>query len=193
MKRTFVIDVDRCIGCRSCEIACKMENGVALGSYRCRVLTIGPTGEYPNTELHFLPLMCQQCENPYCLRVCPTGATYKRQEDGAVLIDQSICIGCGSCKNACPYGVLALNKELRVMDKCDQCQHLQEIGEQPACMKNCAGKAIYFRDLDEEEEKTSDPAVEEEDPKMHVLMDEGNRPTVRFVIRKNKWIDKLPE
>lgn len=191
MKRTFVIDLDRCIGCMSCEIACKMENNVSLGTYRCKVNTVGPNGKYPDVELYFLPLMCQQCEDPPCLRVCPTGATYKRLRDGVVLIEQDICIGCGSCKNACPYGVLSLNKELRVMDKCMQCQHLTDLGQKPACVKNCPGKAIYFGDLDDPEDEASKVLSKTKSEDIHTLADSGAHPSVRYILRKNKWIEDM--
>jgi Fe-S-cluster-containing dehydrogenase component len=188
MKHAFVIDLDRCIGCMSCEIACKMENKVSLGTYRCKVHTIGPNGEYPDVELYFLPLMCQQCEDPPCLRVCPTGATYKRSEDGAVLIDQDICIGCGSCEKACPYGALSLNKEKRVMDKCMQCQHLLKKGQKPACVKNCPGKAICFGDVDDPNEEVSKLLTKTEKEDIYMLADIGARPAVRYILRRDKWI-----
>ena len=68
-KMTFVVEVDRCIGCKGCQVACKMENQVALGSDRTSVKTIGPTGEYPDIQMYFLPVMCQQCENPTCVEM----------------------------------------------------------------------------------------------------------------------------
>ena len=98
---TFVVDLDRCIGCKGCQVACKLENTVALGEGRNKVCTIGPNGIYPDLQMYFLPVMCQQCENPSCVQVCPTGACYK-DEDGVIQVDQSLCMGCGSCKRACP-------------------------------------------------------------------------------------------
>ena len=99
----FVVELDRCIGCKGCQVACKMENGTPLGSDRIKVRKVGPTGTYPNLEMYFLPTMCQQCEEPVCARVCPTGAIYKNESDGVVKIDREKCIGCHSCNNACPY------------------------------------------------------------------------------------------
>ena len=128
-KITFVIDLDRCIGCRACQISCKQENGVALGACRNEVKQIGPIGTYPDMQMYFLPAMCQHCENPTCAEVCPTGACYKDPTDGVVRIDRSVCIGCRTCEGACPYKVNTFNAELRVMDKCNICEQLRKEGE----------------------------------------------------------------
>ena len=108
-KTTFVIDLDRCIGCHGCQISCKMENGVGLGACRNEVKDIGPTGTYPDIQLYFLPAMCQHCDNPSCVAVCPTGACHLEPEDGVVRIDRDVCIGCRSCESACPYQVNTFN------------------------------------------------------------------------------------
>ena len=81
----IVVDLDRCIGCHGCEIACKNENNIALGEYWNKVVERGPFGEYPDLEMYFLPTMCQQCQDAPCVNVCPTGASY-RDADGMVLV-----------------------------------------------------------------------------------------------------------
>ena len=93
MKRCLVIDLNRCTGCDSCVVACKHENGIGLGEYWTRVATVGPTGKNPDIEMYWLPSQCQQCENPQCVRVCPTQTTFKRP-DGIVMMDYHRCIGC---------------------------------------------------------------------------------------------------
>ena len=129
----IVVEADRCIGCKGgCQVACKTENEVALGTSRSTLYTMGPTGSYPDLNMYFLPVMCQQCENPSCVEVCPTGACYKNDEDGVIYIDRDICIGCQSCKRACPFHANNFNKELRVMDKCNVCAQRREAGEIPA-------------------------------------------------------------
>jgi molybdopterin-containing oxidoreductase family iron-sulfur binding subunit len=111
----MIIDLDRCIGCHTCAVACKVENDTPMGIWWNRVLTVGgpsmdsPDGEYPNLTMHFLPFACQHCDNPPCVKVCPTGATYKRADDGAVVVDYERCIGCRYCMAACPYGVRTFN------------------------------------------------------------------------------------
>ena len=86
----IVVDLDRCIGCHGCEIACKNENNIALGEYWNKVVERGPFGEYPDLEMYFLPTMCQQCQDAPCVNVCPTGASY-RDADGMVLVDKEKC------------------------------------------------------------------------------------------------------
>ena len=100
-QKTLVIDLDRCIGCHACEVACKVENNVPMGVYYNKVLTIGPVGKYPDIYQYFLPTVCQNCKDAPCVKVCPTGASYKT-EDGQVLVDKEKCIGCKMCTKVCP-------------------------------------------------------------------------------------------
>ena len=129
----IVVDLDRCIGCHGCEIACKNENNIALGEYWNKVVERGPFGEYPDLEMYFLPTMCQQCQDAPCVNVCPTGASY-RDADGMVLVDKEKCIGCKYCMMACPYGVRSWNAAESVVEKCTLCAHLSKNGELPMCV-----------------------------------------------------------
>ena len=101
-KWMMVIDLRKCIGCHACTIACKMENLLPPGVVYRPVIE-GEVGEYPNVTRHWLPRPCMQCEDPPCVPVCPVGATWKR-DDGIVVIDYNLCIGCRYCIAACPYG-----------------------------------------------------------------------------------------
>jgi len=110
----LVIDLGRCIGCWTCAVACKSESDQPLGIWWNKILGGSPdldsaVGDYPNVTHTYLPLSCQHCDNPPCLKVCPVAATYKRKSDGLVLIDFSVCIGCRYCMTACPYGVRNFN------------------------------------------------------------------------------------
>ncbi|MBR3259116.1 MAG: 4Fe-4S dicluster domain-containing protein, partial [Eggerthellaceae bacterium] len=118
MHYAILTDLNRCVGCLSCAVACKAANQVPIGNYWEKVLRIGPNpkkpGEQcPNTEMYFLPVSCQHCSNPECVKVCPTQASYIAS-DGTVQIDKSKCIGCQFCVMACPYGVRYLNEEEKV-------------------------------------------------------------------------------
>lgn len=192
-QNVLVIDIDRCIGCMGCRVACKMENEVALGSSRNTVLTIGPTGTYPDVEMYFLPVMCQQCADPACVKVCPTGACYKRSEDGVVVIDQEKCIGCKSCEKACPYELNTFNKEMRVMDKCDLCTDLTKAGGKPACVKNCSGRARIFGDINDPSSDVSIALKEAGSENVYSLRDFDNHPSVRYILRNDKWVDVIPQ
>lgn len=189
----IVVEVDRCIGCKGgCQIACKTANDISLGRSRSTLYTMGPTGTFPDLEMYFLPVMCQQCENPACTKVCPTGACYKNDEDGVIYIDQDVCIGCRGCMNACPFHCNNYNPEMRVMDKCNLCLERRENNEQPACVRNCAGGALHYGDISDPESEVS-KLLEENAGYVYTLRDtSGNKPSGRFILKNAKWIDMLP-
>ena len=114
MRYGMVIDLDKCIGCQTCAVVCKMHNSQPPGTWWNRAFTQGATyhqtaiGSDGSYKIEYLPLSCQMCDNPACERVCPTGATYTN-EDGVVLVDYNRCIGCRTCMAACPYGVRQFN------------------------------------------------------------------------------------
>lgn len=103
----MVIDLDRCMGCRACMEACKVENNTPTAILWMYVFRF-EEGTYPNARVWFLPRPCMHCDNPPCAKVCPVGARYKR-EDGLVATDWERCIGCRYCEVACPYGVNYFN------------------------------------------------------------------------------------
>ena len=135
----LVIDVRRCIGCQACSVACKAEFDVPLGATRSWV-------EYveKGAGRSFLPRLCNHCSRPICVDVCPTGATYKRAEDGIVVVDTGICIGCKYCIQACPYDARFFNPVTGTADKCDFCIHRLTQGLVPACVETCVGRARIF-------------------------------------------------
>ncbi|MCL4552062.1 MAG: 4Fe-4S dicluster domain-containing protein [Candidatus Marsarchaeota archaeon] len=103
----MVIDLRRCVGCQTCTVACKIEHFVPPGLFFSRVNDY-EVGEYPNVARRFLPLGCMHCEHPPCVDVCPTGAS-SRREDGIVVCDRNVCVGCRYCMVACPYGARQYN------------------------------------------------------------------------------------
>ncbi len=106
-KYAMVVDLDRCQGCRACMEACKIENNTVESVFWMYVFRF-EQGEFPDTEISFLPRPCQHCDNAPCVKVCPVGARFKR-DDGLVLTDFDRCIGCRYCELACPYGVNYFN------------------------------------------------------------------------------------
>jgi Fe-S-cluster-containing dehydrogenase component/formate-dependent nitrite reductase membrane component NrfD len=147
MRYGFVIDQTRCIGCHACTVACKEENGVALGAFRTWVKYV-ERGEYPHTRRHFAVLRCNHCDNAPCVTICPTVALYRRP-DGIVDFDGRRCIGCKSCMQACPYDALYIDPETHTAAKCHFCAHRIERGLEPACVIVCPERAILAGDLDD--------------------------------------------
>jgi len=152
----MLIDTRRCIGCHSCTVACKAEYDVPLGSSRSWVAYV-EKGDYPNVSRNFLPQLCNHCSTPYCVPVCPTvpRATYKREEDGIVVVDSDLCIGCKNCVQACPYEARFMNPVTGVADKCDFCVHRVSQGLTPACVETCIGGARIFGDLNDPDSEIS--------------------------------------
>jgi len=141
----FLIDLRKCIGCQTCEVTCKMENDVHLGVWRSWVKQV-EKGEYPHASRGFLPLLCNNCENPICVTVCPVNANRKRP-DGIVTFDPHRCVGCRYCMAACPYEVRYIHPTKRIVEKCNWCHHRVDAGLQPACVENCPTGARVFGDL----------------------------------------------
>jgi Fe-S-cluster-containing dehydrogenase component/formate-dependent nitrite reductase membrane component NrfD len=147
----FLIDQSKCIGCHACSTACKSENQVPLGVYRTWVKYV-ETGSYPDVRRRFQVTRCNHCANPPCVRICPVTAMYQRA-DGIVEFDPSICIGCKSCMQACPYDSIYLDPETNTAAKCTFCAHRLDVGLEPACVVVCPEHAILAGDL-------NDPASE---------------------------------
>ena len=148
-KYGFVIDPKRCIDCRACLVACRAENNVPLNQTRIWVYDQGVQGSFPNLSQQFVPYNCMHCDEPPCVEACPSQATYKRKEDGIVVIDQEACIGCGLCLPACPYHVRYLNPDTGKADKCNACFQRTAQCEAPACVTTCVGGSRLFGDLND--------------------------------------------
>lgn len=142
-------DLKNCIGCFSCEVACKSSKRLSAGPRICRVLTVGPrsVGGLPRTASIFMP--CFHCENPWCVAACPTGAMQRRPEDGVVFVDSDLCVGCKTCMSACPWGAPQWNSETGKVVKCDYCKDRLDEGLNPACVTVCTTHCLYFGEANE--------------------------------------------
>lgn len=190
MKRNaLVVNIDRCIGCYSCEVACKLENDVALGERWSKVVQVEPFGEFPHVKSYWIPTHCQQCADAPCVNVCPTGASYRDPETNIVLVDKEKCIGCKYCMMACPYGVRSWNEAEMVVEKCTLCNHLTVNGEDPACVKNCCGQARAYGDLDDPESPAFLVVAAADPASVHTLPNAGNDPQTVYILseKHGEW------
>jgi Fe-S-cluster-containing dehydrogenase component len=147
-KKRFAMAVDtkKCVGCAACVIACKTENGVPLGHFRDWVEE-ELTGEYPRLFMEIRSQRCNQCSEPACVGVCPTGASFV-SEGGIVLVDKRMCIGCKACMAACPYDARYIHPEGYV-DKCTFCTHRVKKSLLPACVGTCPTSSLIFGDTND--------------------------------------------
>jgi Fe-S-cluster-containing dehydrogenase component len=171
----LVIDLDTCVGCHACAVHCKEWNsgGVAapltdfdpygpepLGVWFNRVHTFEAGEGAAGRTVHF-PRSCLHCADAACVTVCPTGASYKRAEDGIVLVDEDLCIGCKLCSWACPYGAREFDEDAGVMKKCTLCidriynEALEPADRVPACVATCPASARHFGDLADPQSRVS--------------------------------------
>lgn len=175
----MLIDVGACIGCQACTVACAMENQLPDGSYRTSVLTyVVKTGSSAGTLM--LPRLCNHCEKPPCVPVCPVGATFKR-EDGIVLVDGERCVGCGYCVQACPYEARFINQRTGKADKCTFCAHRVEAGLLPACVETCVGGARIFGDLNDPDSELRQRLAANKGRVKVLKPEQGTRPQVFYI------------
>ena len=152
----FYFDSSACMGCKTCQIACKDKNDLPVGVNWRRVVQYGGGGWVPqgklfvqsNTFVYSLSIACNHCENPACVNACPTTAMTKR-DDGIVVVNADQCVGCRYCQWACPYGAPQFDQAKGVMTKCNLCQDLLAQGQNPACVDACPQRALDFGDIAE--------------------------------------------
>jgi tetrathionate reductase subunit B len=207
VRWAFLIDTNKCVGCGLCVTACKKENEIPFDAPVTRtwveryVITkdgethidspMGGRDGFVDDKIRdeeidpenidkafFVPKLCNQCDNPACVQVCPVGATYQTH-DGVVLIDRDWCIGCGYCIMACPYGVRFFHPEKKVADKCNFCYHRISNGMQPACVECCSFGARRIANLNDPDDPVANIIKTE---RVSVLKDEyGTKPHVFYL------------
>ena len=186
-KWGMVIDLRKCIGCHSCSVACKTENEVPPAVFRSWVKLMDK-GVYPNARSLSLPVLCNNCENAVCVKVCPVKASYKR-DDGIVMVDPHKCVGCKYCMAACPYQVRHLNPIRRYVQKCSFCYQRVDAGLMPACVETCPAKARVFGDLNDPSSEIVKLLIE--NPTSVLKPDSGTKPNVFYIALDKDIIDPL--
>ena len=144
-QKFLLIDIDNCVRCYACEVACRQEHGLTFEtkSNWCQVMTIEPRWIRQELHMDFVPVMCSQCDDPICASFCPVNAISKG-EDGIVVVDEEVCTGCKLCVYACPYGAMFYNEVKGIAGKCDFCTSRAQNGLEPACVQHCIGGALQF-------------------------------------------------
>jgi len=203
----FLVDTTKCVGCGLCVKACKNENEIPYDAAITRtwveryVITrdgkvhadspMGARDGFTSPKIReeeidpdniskafFVPKLCNQCDTPACVQVCPVGATYQTR-DGVVLIDRDWCIGCGYCVMACPYGVRFFHPKYKVADKCHFCYHRITKGMKTACVDACPFGARQVGNLKDENDPVTRIIMNE---RVAVLKDEyGTKPQVFYI------------
>ena len=205
----MAVDLKKCTGCRACTLACKAEN-MTPPEVSYNVVLEEEIGTFPNVRRIFMYKPCFQCENPPCVPVCPVKATWKREEDGIVVIDYDRCIGCRYCMTACPYGSRFIDLGKSYTDplqpyeaepspeygedrvraeggspvgnarKCHFCLHRLNQGMLPACLDTCIGRAIHFGDLNDPESVVAQLVVERNSIRLKEEL--GTEPNVYYLM-----------
>jgi len=202
----LVIDLNVCVGCHACVTNCKQWNtsGSAgpladlnpyeadpTGTFFNRILHY-EVGTYPGTETVYLPKSCMHCEDAPCVPVCPTGASYKREEDGIVLVDYDKCIGCKYCSWACPYGAREYDEARKVMTKCTLCvdrlydTSLPEERRKPSCVLACPAGARIFGDIHDPDSEVS--RLIREQGGFQLMPELGAKPANHYLPRRKSEI-----
>jgi anaerobic dimethyl sulfoxide reductase subunit B len=154
----FSFDLARCSGCFACVVACQDQNDFMTGeTVAFRHVTKHEAGAYPETRIAHLSLSCQHCGDAPCILVCPVGAISRHVEDGVVLADRNLCVGCHSCELACPFGAPKFPEDGK-MAKCDFCSIRRDQGLKPACVRVCPTLALDYGPIETLSEKKAETA-----------------------------------
>lgn len=188
----MLIDLRQCIGCQACTVSCHIENDAPLGNFRTVVSQFEVEKEGTGEVATFmLPRLCNHCDNPPCVPVCPVQATYQRQ-DGIVVVDSDRCVGCAYCVNACPYDARFINEKTQTADKCNFCAHRLEAGLLPACVESCVGGARVIGDMRDPDSQISRMMKEHRDELMVLQPEKGTSPQV-FYLGMDERFTQRPE
>lgn len=193
----WLVDTRRCFGCHGCEVACKAENDVPLGSYIRQTIYHDHEPAPGSVARVMVPMACQHCEDAPCLKACPCGALHKGA-GGTVQVDYDSCSGHASCKDACPYGAIYIDPVANQAIKCHNCTHRVDVGMEPACVATCPSEALYFGDLNDPDSKISRlrAHLDAEDKLETLRPEKKTRPRMEFIVDDrhpmSAWEPKIP-
>lgn len=162
-KGMIVVDPTRCLGCRSCELACAVAHSASKTLVGALSESAPPESRVALECIEDLvvPLQCRHCEEAPCVAVCPTKALTKSEAEGPVLLNDELCIGCKACIVVCPFGVICLSRHGKLAIKCDLCVERLKAGQEPACVASCPTGALRFESTAEAGESARKRAARE--------------------------------
>jgi len=186
----MVIRLDRCIDCERCIEACATTNNVPAYGYRNAILHRDIEVKASRKHREFMPVLCNQCNHPPCVRVCPTKATYKDKKTGIVMMDSKLCVGCKTCMTACPYNARYYNDDLKAVDKCDFCFLTRlNVGKSvPACVEVCPANVLFFGDLTDQKSEIYRLLHSSEETVWALRPEIGTMPNIFYVKEKTSSV-----
>lgn len=176
MRYGMAIEINKCVGCADCVVACQTENNVPIGYSRDWIME-KVEGHYPDLNLHFESQRCNHCIDTPCVRTCPTGASFVL-DGGIVRVTAVECIGCGACIESCPYDARFFHPDGYV-DKCTFCEHRVKEGLNPACVSVCPTECMHFGDIDNPASAISKLIAARDD--FTILPEAGTAPQVFYL------------
>ncbi|BDR13025.1 sulfate reduction electron transfer complex DsrMKJOP subunit DsrO [Vibrio sp. STUT-A11] len=194
-RYAMVIDLRKCVGCQACTVGCSIENQAPIGQFRTTVKQYEVTLNDGSTttreaKAFMLPRLCNHCDNPPCVAVCPVQATFQR-EDGIVMVDNSRCVACAYCVQACPYDARFINQDTLTADKCTFCAHRLEQGLLPACVETCVGGARVIGDLNDPSSEIRNLIAEHQHEIKVLKPNEGTNPHVFYIGMDERFTDHI--
>jgi Fe-S-cluster-containing dehydrogenase component len=153
MDKAIYLDLELCVGCGACAVACMDQNDIypEKGQPPLRRIYRIEGGEFPDASIQYISAACVHCEDSPCIMGCPTGALTKDDRTGAILVNNTLCIGCHSCALACPFGVPRYDQDDK-LQKCTLCIERVEMGLEPACVRVCPMGALKYESANKVQE-----------------------------------------
>lgn len=194
-RYAMVVDLRKCVGCQACTVGCSIENQAPVGQFRTTVKQYEVTLDDGSTtqqqvKSFMLPRLCNHCDNPPCVAVCPVQATFQR-EDGIVMVDNSRCVACAYCVQACPYDARFINEQTLTADKCTFCAHRLEEGLLPACVETCVGGARVIGDIQDPKSEVNRLLSQHRKDIKVLKPNEGTKPYVFYIGMNERFTESI--
>ena len=168
MAKNLVVNPNKCLACKSCELACALVHSKSKVLEEALLETPKPQSRVTveAVDQFAVPIQCRHCEDAPCITICPTAAIHRHSDDAPVLIDKELCIGCKLCLIVCPFGVIDMTRDAKAVTKCDLCLERTDAGQEPACAASCPTGALQYKELEqltaERRKKAAKKAVAEQ-------------------------------